>query len=542
MQALGGVSVRARTGRAAEAADRLFRFAVLGLSASGYLAVAGSGRLELPVAALAGLALLAAGLESAGLLRKRLDRLWAGILAACCALLYPLDWFFLSRDFLTATIHFLVLLAAIQTLAARTGRDHAFLVTLAFLELLVAAAVSVQANFFLFLILFLLSGVLALTSAEIRRSLKAAPAPVNRPARFEWKLFVFSAWLTAAILLLTAALFFVLPRTAQAAFRRLAPGRFQLPGFADQVRLGELGEVVEDHRPVLRVRILGEDPARTLKWRGAALSRFDGTRWYNASGPTTTLAVRDRLLTLATSAPWQGGRRMSYEVMLDSSAADTLFFAGVPELLWINLPAVIRGPNDSYRLAGAVEGILRYGVHGFLPEEVKPGVLPPRPVPGEVLECCLELPELDPRVRELAWSLAQGFTSAHACTLAIERYLRANYRYSRKPPTRPARDPIAWFLFEGREGHCEYFASSMAVLLRAVGIPSRVVTGFAGGVYNPVSGWHVLRASDAHAWVEAYLPATGWTAFDPTPAVPPPPPVPLLSQLAFYLDAAETLW
>lgn len=534
-------STATRGRKAAEAADRLFRFAVLGLSASGYLAVAGSGRLAMPVAMLAGVALLAVILEAAGLLRVRVDRFWAGLLAAGCAVFYPLDWLFVSRDFLAATIHFVVLLAAVQAMAARTARDYGFLVTMAFLELLVAAAVSVQANFFLCLILFLLSGVLALTSAEIRRSLRTSTL-VARPPRFEWRLFAFSAWLVAAILLLTAGLFFVLPRTAQAAFRRLAPSRFQLPGFAEQVRLGELGKVAEDHRPVLRVRILGDDPGAGLKWRGAALSRFDGKRWYNPATPAVTLPVRDRLLTLATAAPWQGGSRLSYEVMLDSSPVGALFFAGVPELVWINLTAVIRGPNDSYRPAGEVEGILRYGVHAFLPEDVKPGMLPPRPVPGEVFECCLELPRLDPRVTELAQRLAEGFTSAHACTLAFERYLRENYRYSRKPPAQAPDDPVAWFLFESREGHCEYFASAMAVLLRAVGIPSRLVTGFAGGVHNPVSGWHVVRASDAHAWVEAYLPATGWTSFDPTPPAPAPRPVPLLSRLAFYLDAAETLW
>ncbi len=527
---------------AAEAADRLFRFAVLGLAAGGYLAVIGSGRLAAPVVGVAGAALVGAILGAAGLLRIKLSRGWAAILAAGCVLLHPLDWSILSRDFLTATIHSLVLLAALLALVASTPRDYGFLVTLAFVELLAAAAVSVQANFFLFLMLFLLSGVLALTSAEIRRSFRSTSQPIYRPPGFEGRLLVFSAWLTAAILLLTAGLFFVLPRTAQAAFRRLSPSRVAIPGFGGEVRLGQLGTVVDDHRPILRVRILGQDPGPGLKWRGAALSRFDGQRWYNPATPTTTLTVRDRLLTLATAAPVQGGRRLSYEVMLDRAAADTLFFAGVPELVWINIPAVIRGPNESYRPAGAGEGILRYGVHGFLPDEVKPGLLRARPVPAEVLECCLELPRLDPRVAQLAQQLAEGFTSAHACALAIEAYLSENHRYRRKPPAQVAPDPLAWFLFEGREGHCEYFASAMAVLLRAVGIPSRLVTGFVGGVYNPVSGWHVLRASDAHAWVEAYLPATGWTAFDPTPPVPAPRPPPLLSRLAFYLDAAETFW
>ena len=78
-------------------------------------------------------------------------------------------------------------------------------------------------------------------------------------------------------------------------------------------------------------------------------------------------------------------------------------------------------------------------------------------------------------------------------------------------------DPLAYFLFERKKGHCEYFASSMAVMLRTLGIPSRVVTGFQSGVYNPMTGWQVIRASDAHSWVEAWIDGRGWTTFDPTP-------------------------
>ena len=84
----------------------------------------------------------------------------------------------------------------------------------------------------------------------------------------------------------------------------------------------------------------------------------------------------------------------------------------------------------------------------------------------------------------------------------------------------PVSDPLAYFLFVRRKGHCEYFASSMAVMLRTLGIPSRVATGFLSGVYNPMTGWQVIRASDAHSWVEAWIPGQGWTTFDPTPSDP----------------------
>jgi hypothetical protein len=126
--------------------------------------------------------------------------------------------------------------------------------------------------------------------------------------------------------------------------------------------------------------------------------------------------------------------------------------------------------------------------------------------------------------------------------MAIERYLAGQYRYTLELPNEREADPIAAFLFERREGHCEYFASAMAVMLRQIGIPSRVATGFLGGVYNPISGWHVVRASDAHSWVEAWLPDAGWTTFDPTPPGPPAAGMGLWTRLTLVADAAQVFW
>jgi protein-glutamine gamma-glutamyltransferase len=103
-------------------------------------------------------------------------------------------------------------------------------------------------------------------------------------------------------------------------------------------------------------------------------------------------------------------------------------------------------------------------------------------------------------------------------------------------------DPLAHFLFDRRKGHCEYFASAMAVMLRQLGIPARVVTGFQSGTYNPITGWHVIRTSDAHSWVEAYLDRRGWTTFDPTPPDPRPAAAGIWSRLAMLVDAADTFW
>ena len=126
---------------------------------------------------------------------------------------------------------------------------------------------------------------------------------------------------------------------------------------------------------------------------------------------------------------------------------------------------------------------------------------------------------------------------------AIESYLRTRFAYSLEPVESESADPLAGFLFERKKGHCEYFASAMAVLLRELRIPSRVATGYLGGTANPLTGWLVVRGSDAHAWVEAWIPGQGWTTYDPTPAGEEwSASGGLWSRAGLYFDAAETLW
>jgi hypothetical protein len=125
---------------------------------------------------------------------------------------------------------------------------------------------------------------------------------------------------------------------------------------------------------------------------------------------------------------------------------------------------------------------------------------------------------------------------------AIERHLRTSYGYTMELPQQEEADPLAHFLFERRKGHCEYFASAMAVMLRYLGVPARVATGFQTGLLNPLTGWYLVRASDAHSWVEVWLPESGWTTFDPTPPDPSPLSVGLWQRLLLYADAVETFW
>jgi hypothetical protein len=148
---------------------------------------------------------------------------------------------------------------------------------------------------------------------------------------------------------------------------------------------------------------------------------------------------------------------------------------------------------------------------------------------------------MDPRVRKLAEQVTARGSGVFEKTTALESYLRTNFEYTLQLPPAPPRDPVAEFLFERRQGHCEYFASTMAIMLRAVGIPSRVVNGFRGGDYNPLTGSYVVRARHAHSWVEAYVPGEGWLTFDPTPSDPSVTGG-AWNRFLLYVDAGREFW
>ncbi|HEU5336841.1 MAG TPA: transglutaminase domain-containing protein, partial [Terriglobales bacterium] len=162
-------------------------------------------------------------------------------------------------------------------------------------------------------------------------------------------------------------------------------------------------------------------------------------------------------------------------------------------------------------------------------------------VPLFIAQHYLQLPRLDPRVAQLGGQITASTDTVYDKAIAIQQYLITHYGYTLQLPLTPPRDPIADFLFVRKRGHCEYFASAMAIMLRTQGIPARLVNGFRGGEFNDLTGNYLIRGRDAHSWVEAYIPGYGWTTFDPTPAglgiVPG-----RWSRLQLYLDAASEFW
>ncbi|MFN0100917.1 MAG: DUF3488 and DUF4129 domain-containing transglutaminase family protein [Bryobacteraceae bacterium] len=524
------------------AADRLFERALLGLLVSGFLALASTG--ELPPVAL--------GLSVAGFTARILLLIFQKPVKAPAALIntlvilyagfYPLDFAYLSNDFLGSTVRLICFLTVVKGLTFQTDRDALYAILIGFTQLLAAALLSASLLFFVFLAVFLFCGVATFTVWEIRRGSRGARPAIHVPARgFHRRLLAVSLVSSIGILFFTVGLFFVLPRTARAALQNLVSNRFHLPGFGGEVDLRKIGEMQTSSRTIMYVRIPNHGDVLNLRWRGSAMSRFDGRRW-TTSGD---MAEEVRLRYGMTAIPIRNhgerpGRREKYEVQLTETGMNALFVAGIPESLEANVGLIAVLSNGTIRIVSDMPSVLRYSVTSFFDDYGGDGT----PIlTRDELRRLLEIPaQFDPRILELAQRAAGSENNPGLQARRLVEYLQRSYGYTLELPDSEQADPIAHFLFERKEGHCEYFASSLALMLRSLGIPSRVVTGFQGGTVNPLNGWYTVRASDAHSWVEAFIPGNGWTAYDATPATARLQGASVFARVTNLIEAADLFW
>jgi hypothetical protein len=525
-----------------ESIERFFQFSLLGLIASAYFALAGSGYLDRATLILTFIGLLLRAAMVAGLIRVGIPVNVVSAAALGYIVFFPIDFYFLSRDFLPTTVHGVCFLATVKIITALSNRDYIWTGVISFVELISAALLSARSSFFAYLGVYVVFAIAAFTSAEIRRGFQKQERQVATPprARVGWRLAVVAVTATCGILVITAGLFLIVPRTARMA-AMLFPNSQRLTGFSDVVDLGGFGKISRDDRAVLHVLSYSRPLPPNLKWRGAALSRFDGKRWSEPPLPGRVIPTVHGYAEIADlhQRSRRDGGRLIYRVDVQNSATGTLFIAGIPEFVNADVRNLFLSPEGSLRLPALTGDALRY--------EVSAHSGPPlaSPLTGLERSRYLELPLLDIRIYSLArqWS---GDGTPLDRALRIERHLQRDFQYALDGPERPVPDPLADFLFVRKQGYCEYFASAMAVMLRAEGIPSRVATGFQSGYYNDVSGLSVVRASDAHAWVEAWIESNNsegrWATFDPTPLAPAASRTGLFSRINMYLDAADHAW
>ncbi|MGH9862339.1 MAG: transglutaminase TgpA family protein, partial [Candidatus Acidiferrales bacterium] len=371
--------------------------------------------------------------------------------------------------------------------------------------------------------------------------------------RLERSLLLTSVTVAVGVLLLTAVFFFILPRFSTGYMSAYGFQQEQISGFSDEVSLGDIGSIKQNPAVVMRVRAEEGDAQQLegLKWRGLALTRFDGHRWQTQTRAAKLhldarsghfYLPRDPLRDLPPHAAVPA-RRIHYRVLLEPISANTLFAAAVPLELFGRIRRLDVDATGSLLFYQRGYGQTGYDVVSDIgratPELLRAASTD---YPTRLRETYLQLPPLDPRLPELARQVTSRFDNPYDKARELERYFRTQFGYTLELPRTPEQDPLANFLFVRRRGHCEYFAASMTVLLRTLGIPARMVNGFLTGEYNEIGGDYVVRALDAHTWVEVYFPRIGWVEFDPTPPDPNPPGRAWWTTARNYFDAFDLWW
>ncbi len=299
-------------------------------------------------------------------------------------------------------------------------------------------------------------------------------------------------------------------------------------GFSERARLGDVGRIKLVPWPAFTVRLTtGGVPAAVdpgaLYFRGKAFDLFDGREW-SRSAPSR---ARDRWLTTGTASgrvalrdqpPPPGALRIDQEYRLRPLDTRALFLLDAPAALEVSasLPRVVAREGACFDAPRPHDGGIEYRATSCA------SPFPYRDCAGTDRAAAFEarhlsLPPASERIVALARETAGEGPPAEKAT-RIVAMLSARCEYTLLFADKPRGRPLDDFLFVTRAGHCEYFASALAVLLRAVGIPSRFVVGYRGGLWIEDEGLYLLRQSDAHAWVEGFLPDEGWTRMDPTPA------------------------
>jgi len=466
---------------------------------------------------------------------------------------------------LLATVHLMLFATVIRLYSATTTRDYLFLTLMGFSAMLAAAILTVDSVFLAFFFIFLGLAVSTFVALEMWRSAqgtvtRAMETGTSAASELHNALAVTSTGIALGSLVVGAVIFLILPRFNGGYMSGLNLQPTMMTGFSDDVELGEIGEIKKSSMVVMRVTVDGGIlAANGVHWRGVALTKFDGKRWYNDPHEPTTLTSPGEegwfRVNSKDDAVSKEGKPIHYTVLLEPIGSTALFFANEPESVrghfTDDFGRTPYGQRHTYLLKDFTGSIFNpYHSYARLEYEANSRVPTPPPAavreaganyPDSIRETYLQLPTLDSRIPELAKQITARDNTPYDKAHSIEAYLRSHYGYTLDLSGPPQADPLAYFLFQRRAGHCEYFAAAMTVMLRTLDIPARYINGFQTGEYNDVAGDLVVRASDAHSWVEAYFPGFGWLTFDPTPPSNEAPPN-LFAQLSHYWDWFQLQW
>lgn len=427
----------------------------------------------------------------------------------------------------TGGVALFILLIALKLMETRSRRDGAVVVFLGYFlvitNFLYDQSIPTAGH--------MLVTVIALTATLVGLHHAARPATPRQQLHT-------AGLLLAQALPIMVVLFIFFPRIPSPTWGVPRDDAAAVSGLSDTMTPGNISELSLSDAVAFRVDFSGPLPPRSkLYWRGPVLWRFDGHTW-SAEGPK-----RLRRPDLAAQ-----GDAVEYTVTLEPHNKHWLFALDLP----LQRPERSALTADYQLLANqAVHTRRRYAMRSQLDYRVDLAES------ASLLNLALDLPaEGNPRARALArkWR-SEAATPGDVVSKALSYFRNERFFYTLRPPPLGA-DPVDDFLFNTRRGFCEYFSSSFAFLMRAAGVPARIVTGYQGGEINPLGNYLIVRQADAHAWAEVWLEGWGWMRVDPTAAVAPNrvergigsslpagDPLPLLARPEFdWLKRARLTW
>lgn len=415
-------------------------------------------------------------------------------------------------DILPPSLALLFLLLVGETLRPYDASNDFRLYSLSFAVLIAATAYYPGIGFGVAFTAYVVFTTLALMVGHLRRQAERFRiADLRIPRSF----LLATAVLSLITLSTSVILFVAFPRLPRSWFGQGRAQSGSTVGFGDEVSIAEHGSRLRPN-PEVMFRVEFETPEATeptgMYWRGLSFDRFNGTRWLRE---VDDRAGSSFFPTFPYQARWPG-ELDEYRIFGGPPGVKVLF--GQHAVVQVRPHSAIRPQfrmNGDIMYAGSDAAVYSVGSKRSLPPDALLREIPDRAPPDG--KRYLQLPPIEGRVVRLSDSLTAPHSTRIDQVRAVESWLRDEFRYTLDLPGSARETSLEHFLFERRAGHCEYFSTALAVLLRAAGIPARNVTGFLGGEWNDRGGYLAVTANHAHSWVEVWFPTFGWVQFDGTP-------------------------
>ncbi len=461
--------------------------------------------------------------------------LWNVLLIGSFVILL-IDLTVVSRDLLPAGIHFLIVLLDVKLLTLQQRRDYRHLYAISLMAILASAALTTDAWYVPVFLLYLLAAVWTLLLYHLTQESSETPAmalPMSTAAchtilsgRITHRFF----WLTNGTAVLTVALtlgiFFLIPRIGAGVLQKTSGEALRTTGFSDRVDLGTIGSVKQDPQIVMRIELPDQPAVEKDRFylRGLAYDQYNGRSWSHSGTRRRSLnfVADGTFLARPTGSRLSNSQSLPIrqDILLETLDTAVLFAAPFAELVSGEFLTVQTDAMSGLHLPFPPSSRIRYSVTSQAPQLfADERIAPTLAYPDSIRSQYLQVPMGSQQVADLAYRVSQQATTPFERTVAIQQHLLENYRYSLEADTTMLSHPLEEFLFTRKTGYCEHYATAMVVMLRTVGIPARLVTGFLATEWNEYGNYFTVRQRDAHAWVEVYFPRSGWITMDPTPTV-----------------------